>query len=210
MDVDSADEDSIRNDFAKDSTPLATHEVSIQDIVSLALHDMAVKYKRQHDYVNVQQKLHTAVTGKKLQDYRTVRKKVTNMTGLREIRYDCCSNGCMSYSMYDQSVSECLICYSAQWKDPDTKMQPVAQHSYFPISARIQLWWNNYQWAKQMIEYQRKAVSDCVRNIRSDFWSGDLYTDMKSKGLFQTETDMAFIMSSDSVKVFKSRHTFCI
>ena len=55
-----------------------------------------------------------------------------------------------------------------------------------------------------------KSVSNRVRNIRSDFWSGDLYTDMKSKGLFQTETDMAFIMSSDSVKVFKSRHTFCI
>jgi len=55
-----------------------------------------------------------------------------------------------------------------------------------------------------------KSVSNRVRNIRSDFWSGDLYTDMKSKGLFQTETDMAFIMSSDGVKVFKSRHTFCI
>jgi len=52
LDVDPADEDSIRNDFAKDSTPFATHEVSIQDIVSLALHDMAVKYKGQCDYVN--------------------------------------------------------------------------------------------------------------------------------------------------------------
>jgi hypothetical protein len=204
------DEDLHGNDFTEESTPFATHEVSIQDIVSLALHDMAVKYKGQRDYVNAQRKLHTAVTGKKLQDYRTVRKKVTNMTGLREIRYDCCSNGCMSYSMYDQSVSECLICHSARWKDPDIKMQPVAQHSYFPISSRLQLWWNNCQRAKQMIEYQKKAVSDRVHDIRSDFWSGDLFADMKSKGLFQTETDMAFIMSSDGVKVFKSRHTFCI
>ena len=172
---------------------------------------MAVKYKGQRNYVNAQRRLHAA-TGNKPQDYRTVRKRVTNITGLNEVRYDCCPNGCMSYSMYGQDVTHCLIdtCKQSRWKDPETKKRPYAQHSYLPVFHRLRIWWQNTHRAKKMIDYRKTAELDHSRNLRSDFWSGKLFQDLKKKGLFASETDLAFALSSDGVKVFKSRRAFYI
>jgi hypothetical protein len=46
--------------------------------------------------------------------------------------------------------------------------------------------------------------------VRSDFWSGELYRDLKLRGLFQEKTDIALSLSSDGVKVFKTRSAFQI
>lgn len=46
--------------------------------------------------------------------------------------------------------------------------------------------------------------------MRSDFWTGELYRDLKLRGLFQEKTDIALSLSSDGVKVFKTRSAFQI
>jgi hypothetical protein len=62
-----------------------------------------------------------------------------------------------------------------------------------------------------MIDHRKKAESDRESGLRSDYWSGDFHHElMHSKNLFRDETDMAFIASSDGVKVFKSRRSFTI
>jgi len=115
------------------------HDVSVQEIISLALHDMAVKCKGQRNYVDAQRELH-ATTGNKLQDYRTVRKRVTNITGLNEVRYDCCPNGCMSYSITDRmSHSPTNTCKHSRWKDPGPQLCRGNVVTYCGISGTLDL-----------------------------------------------------------------------
>lgn len=61
-----------------------------------------------------------------------------------------------------------------------------------------------------MTAYRYAAEKDREKGLRSDYWSSDLFEDMKAKELFQQDTDIAFMMSTDGVKVFKSRRCFSI
>jgi hypothetical protein len=187
----------------------AVHTITFSEIVSLVLHDLAVKYSGQREYVAAQRQLH-AITGNRVQDYRTARKHVTSMTGISAVMYDCCPQSCMSFAMYGSDCTECLECKHPRWKDPVRKTNPFAQHSYIPVARRLQLWWSNSNRAQKMIEYRKLAEQDRISGKRSDFWSGDLFQDLKAKGLFRKETDMAFVLSSDGVKVFKSRRAFYV
>jgi hypothetical protein len=173
------------------------------EIVSLVLHDMAVKYKASRSYVQDQRRL-LAALGMKVLDYRTARRRVCNMTGVHEVRYDCCPNGCMSYAMFPQ-LDTCLEpdCKHPRWKDSQRRQQPYAQHTYIPILPRLLHWWGSALRAETMIEYRRRFAEtpDPTRD-RADFWTGSLYNWLRDcKGLFSQETDLAFVLSSDGVKV---------
>jgi hypothetical protein len=61
-----------------------------------------------------------------------------------------------------------------------------------------------------MMAYRYGCVQDREKGIRSDFWTGDLFSDLEKNGLFPLITDLAFALSSDGVKVFKTRGTFYI
>ncbi|KAI5814061.1 hypothetical protein BZA77DRAFT_220346, partial [Pyronema omphalodes] len=141
--------------------------------------------------------------------HRTVRKRITYITGVMEQRFDCCPNSCMSYAMFDDSIDKCLFdeCAHPRWKiSTDGIRSPHATYSYIPITRRLQLWWSNKQRARKLIEYRLLAEKNRERGIRVDFWSGDLYQDLKHrKNLFSQDTDLAFAISTDGVKVFKSR-----
>jgi hypothetical protein len=183
------------------------------EVISLAVHDMAIKFKGQREYVAAQRKsLEATGPANKPLDYRTVRARVSNMTGLTEQRFDCCVKGCMSYAMYpDLDCCRDSDCNHPRWKpDKNGKNIPYQQHAYLPITERLPLWWGNISRATQMVNYRRKAESDRTIGKRTDFWSGDLFQDLKSKDLFGADTDIALTLSTDGVKVFKSRRAFNI
>jgi hypothetical protein len=172
------------------------------EIVSLVLHDMAVKYKASRSYVEDQRRL-LAALGTKVLDYRAARRRVCNMTGVREVRYDCCPNGCMSYAMFPQ-LDTCLEpdCKHPRWKDSQ-RQHPHAQHTYIPIIPRLLHWWGSSSRAETMIQYrQRFPETYDPRRDHADFWTGSLYNWLRDrKRLFSHETDLAFVLSSDGVKV---------
>jgi hypothetical protein len=87
----------------------AVHTITFSEIVSLVLHDLAVKYSGQREYVAAQRQLH-AITGNPVQDYRTARKHVTSITGISAVLYDCCPQSCMSFAMYGSDCTEFLEC----------------------------------------------------------------------------------------------------
>jgi hypothetical protein len=102
-------------------------------------------------------------------------------------------------------------CNHPRWKsDKSGKKVPYQQHSYLPITERLRLWWGNISRATQMVKYRKKAETDRTIGERTDFWSGDLFQDLKSKDLFGADTDIALTLSTDGVKVFKSRRAFNI
>jgi hypothetical protein len=175
--------------------------LSRSEVVSLVVHDMAVKYKAPRSYVQDQRRLHAAL-GTTILDYRTVRRRVCNMTAIKDVRYDCCPKSCMSYAMFPD-LDTCLEpdCQHPRWKDVERKV-PYAQHSYIPITQRLLLWWGNSARAKSMLEYRTNISDDRTpTRDRLDFWTGTLYHQLRDQGLFADKTDLAFILSSDGVKV---------
>jgi hypothetical protein len=66
------------------------------------------------------------------------------------------------------------------------------------------------QRAKEMMDYPHRCLEDRENNVRSDFWTGTLCRDQERKGLFSQITDVALALSSDGVKVFKTRSAFNI
>lgn len=59
--------------------------------------------------------------------------------------------------------------------------------------------------------YRFATERDRKKGLRSDYWSSNLFEDMKtSKGLFGLDTDIVFMLSTDVVKVFKSRQSVSI
>jgi hypothetical protein len=182
----------------QDHRPFA---LSRSQVVSLVVHDMAVKYKASRSYVQDQRRLHAAL-GTTILDYRTVRRRVCNMTAIEDVRYDCCPNSCMSYAMFPD-LDTCLEpeCQHPRWKDVERKV-PYAQHSYIPITQRLLLWWSNSARAKSMLDY-RTNISDnrIASRERLDFWTGTLFHQLRDQGLFAEKTDLAFTLSSDGVKV---------
>jgi hypothetical protein len=142
-------------------------------------------------------------------------------TGIQLQRYDCCINSCLSYAMYPTDTV-CNICGHPRWKpskdleggsktDPVSAKEAFAQHVYIPVAHRLRLWWSNAVKAETMIHYRNLAVDDPF----SDFWSGGLYKDLRTQNtsggsFFSRDTDVAFFLSTDGVKVFKSRRAFYI
>jgi hypothetical protein len=175
--------------------------LSRSELVSLILHDMAVKYRASRSYVQDQRRLHAAL-GTKVLDPRAVRRRVCNMTGLREVRYDCCPKSCMSYAMYPE-LERCLEpdCQHPRWKDIKQKV-PYAQHSYIPVTQRLLHWWGNAVHAKLMLDYRNSfKEKHNASGDQLDFWTGALCKQFQDSGLFTHETDLAFVLSSDGVKV---------
>lgn len=85
---------------------------------------------------------------------------------------------------------------------------PYAQHSYLPVIHRLRLWFSKKHRARKMSTYRKGVEAD--KDHLMDFWSGDLCKDLKKKGILGNETDLAFALSTDGVKVFKSRRDFHI
>ena len=150
-------------------------------------------------------------------------------------KYDCCINSCLSYAMYPEA-SECLHCGHPRWKvdknyrhpgnrpeeTPNSELpkKPYAQHTYMPLSHRMRLWWSNRSRVETMIRYRNVAVLDRAEGLVSDFWTGTLYSDLRTRRpdgqhehelpMFHQDTDIGFFLSTDGVKVFKSRRAFYI
>ncbi|KAA8910744.1 hypothetical protein FN846DRAFT_774739, partial [Sphaerosporella brunnea] len=141
-------------------------------------------------------------------DPRTTEKRIATLTGVREVRYDCCVNGCISYSLPKYAdLLDCPIntCKHPRYRTTNGRQEAYARHSYIPVTHRLRLMYANKERAKEMMAYRYKCSNDRNNNTRSDFWTGELYSDLEKKGLFPCITDMALALSSDGVKVFKTR-----
>lgn len=189
-----------------------------QETISFALDDIIQKHKIAREAASDIRELFGGIYTEGLLDYRTTRRRIEQKTGVKEIQYDCCPHSHMSYAMYPDLVS-CTHCSHPRWKEqnPNGKNQlepkkiPYATHSYIPVTHRVRLWYTDAQKAAMMTNYRFQAEKDREKDLRSDYWSGDLFEDMKTKkGLFDLDTDIGFMLSTDGVKVFKSRRSFSI
>ena len=144
-------------------------------------------------------------------DYRTTRKGIESLTGVKEVRFDCCPNSCISYSISKYAnLEQCPKCQHPRYKSGRGTKLPYAQYGNIPIAHRLKLMYADKRRSREMMEYRIRTKDDAEEKIRSDSWTGALYKDLKELGLFSEDTDIALTLSTDGVKVFKTRSTFNI
>ncbi|KAI5836758.1 hypothetical protein DFP73DRAFT_488317 [Morchella snyderi] len=188
-------------------------------MLSFGFNDITLKHKIPREAVRDTAELFSSVlpADQKLLDYRTARKRIQTRTGIKEVIYDCCPQSHMSFAMYPD-LDQCITCQHPRWKtgggqtlnDVGMRKIPYATHSYIPVAYRLSLLYSNADQAYKMTSYRYTAERDRQRGLRSDYWSSDLFYDMQKKGLFREDTDLGLMISTDGVKVFKSRRSFNI
>ena len=100
-------------------------------------------------------------------------------------------------------LATCLHCQHPRWKDAK---EPFATHIHIPIEHRLRLWFSSKARALTLVAYRRYAENT---DGYVDFWSGLLFKTLKEQhGLFKNDTDLAFVASTDGMKVFKTRKPF--
>jgi hypothetical protein len=192
---------------------------SRREMLSFGFSDITLKHKIPREAARDTAELFGSVlpADQKLLDYRTARKRIQIRTGIKEIIYDCCPQSHMSFAMYPD-LDQCITCQHPRWKtsggqtsdDAGLRKIPYATHSYIPVAHRLSLLYSNADQAYKMTSYRYAAERDRQRGLRSDYWSSDLFQDMQKKGLFKEDTDLGLMISTDGVKVFKSRRSFNI
>jgi hypothetical protein len=200
-------------DYDEDSSFDYRHiaeKLTSQEKTSFAFHDIGLTHHVSREAVQGFRSLQPD----KPFDYRTSRDRIKMLTGVAEVRYDCCVKGCISYSL--PKYADLEVCPIEKCKHPryrngsGGKLVPYAQHSYIPVAHRLRLMYSDKERAREMMEYTYQCEQDRENNIRSDFWTGELFRDLQAKGLFSLRTDVALALSSDGVKVFKTRSAFYI
>jgi hypothetical protein len=189
-----------------------TAELTRMEMVSFGLHDIKTTHHEPRESAMEHRRLLCALLAPEEQpfDYRTSRKQLTKLTGIQEVRYDCCLNGCISYAL--PAYRELKECPYEECQHPRYQKngKPYTQHSYIPITHRLKLLYANKDRAREMMDYRQRVQEEQEAGLRSDFWTGQLYRDLRTKQLFTDMTDIALALSTDGVKVFKTRSAFYI
>ena len=134
--------------------------LSDQELISFVFHDLRVTH---HIPRTAEQGFRSLHRSDAPSDYRTTRKRMEKVTGLEEVRYDCCKKGCISYSIprYN-SLEECPMCKHARFKDDG---KPYAQHAYIPITHRLRLMYADKQRALEMVAYRDKMEEEMKTEV---------------------------------------------
>jgi len=144
-------------DYRKKLSPLST-----QQLRSFVFHDLTVTHHVPRIAIQGFSSLHIS---ERPSDPRTTKKMMGVLTGLKEVRYDCCIEGCISYSLPQYaSLKECPIhgCKHPRYK---TDGNPFAQHSYIPITHRLQLMYSDKERAIEMMTYRSKMDEEIETGV---------------------------------------------
>lgn len=147
-------------------------------------------------------------------DPKTMLKRLSRQTGISIQSYDCCINSC--YCFVNTNLTHCPkpSCGHPRWKEnpenPGAPKTPYKTFDYLPLIPRLKLQYSDRRRAKVLMSYRQKVESWAQANPSKtkDYWSGQLHSDLKKKGLFPHMTDQAYIFSTDGFRVFRHRKLF--
>ena len=90
---------------------------------------------------------------------------------------------------------------------PANRNAQVASAYFYTVklAPRLRLWMSNKQRAETLNAY--RAYAETAPKMGS-FFGSLLYKQLRAKGLFRGHQDLAMFLTTDAVKVFKSRQEF--
>ena len=133
-----------------------------QELRSMVFHDVQVTHHVPRVAMEAFRSLHTE---DRPSDSRSTKKRMAAITGLDEVRYDCCVEGCISYSLPKYANLEvCPIkgCRQRRFKENG---KPYAQHSYIPIIHRLRLMYSDKERAIEMMAYRAKMDQEMETDV---------------------------------------------
>lgn len=133
-----------------------------QDLRSMVFHDVKVTHHVSRVAMKAFRSLHTE---DRPSDSRTTKKRMTVVTGVEEVRYDCCIEGCISYALPKYaSLDQCPIkgCMHQRFK---ANGKPYAQHTYIPIIHRLRLMYSDKGRAIEMMTYRAKMDREMASDV---------------------------------------------
>lgn len=192
---------------------LIVRPISDRDLLSFAASDIRVSHTISRSPHDLYMSLFKAVSPITPYDARTTFSHMATRTGIRQVRYDCCRNSCFCYAK-DDTLTKCPNpnCGPDRWKPgPGPGRILYKTYDHIPLIPRLRLQYADPQRAQTFTEYRAQAESVPFGTITSDFWNSRLFRSLKiKKGLFSQPTDIAFFMSTDGVRVFKTRSNFVV
>ena len=155
----------------------------------------------------------------KASDPRTARRCLEERTGIRIVRYECCpaSHVCYEDTRY-KNLDACPKedCGLPRWRDKKKDKNgneirvATAYFHTIKLEPRLRLWMSNKGRAETMKSYRRYAENSSLytnsRNV--SFFGGKLFQKLKRRGLFDNDADLALFLTTDAMKVFKSRKEY--
>lgn len=194
---------------------IPSDKLSRQGMLSVALHDITIKHTIPHEAAkDTAEQFAPILPGvDKLLSFCTVRNCMEGLTGIRKVLYDCPSNH-MVYTMCP-NLESCIYCSHPWWKSQSAtatandpyKRIPYVTHSYVPVAHYIHPMYTNDYKAATFPSYRLAVEKDCRKDLWSDYWSSNLFIEMRRKGLFDLYTNVSFMFSFDGIKVFKVDET---
>ena len=136
--------------------------LTIQELRSFVFHDVTVTHHIPRAAVQAFSSLHTS---DRPSDYRTTKRRLNALTGVEEVRYDCCIQGCVSYAHPRYAdLRECPIngCKHARFK---VDGKPYAQHTFIPITHRLRLMYSDKERAREMMAYRAKMNDEMKTEV---------------------------------------------
>lgn len=116
------------------------------------------------------EKLPFAFPGTHVPSPNHLRTRVTFLSGLNPVLYDCCPNSCCCYTGPHANLKACPYCNISRH---DSHGKPRAQFSYLPLIPRLQAYQANEAMATAMKHRAHGHIHD--PNIISDIYDSTLY-----------------------------------
>ena len=87
--------------------------------------------------------------------------------------------------------------------------EPWLTYDYIPLVHRLRLQYSDPDQARKLTAYRAEVDTRTQSTgVLEDFWGSKLDIRLREMGLFQNDTDLGFYLSTDGIKVYKSRVEF--
>ncbi|PCH42719.1 hypothetical protein WOLCODRAFT_86186 [Wolfiporia cocos MD-104 SS10] len=152
--------------------------------------------------------------------YAVVKSYVENLTGIFELRHDCCVNSCMAYTGIYSELDKCNYCgeprYEERRRRRKRRLVPRKQSTTIPIAPVIQAMRRSTE-GSRAAEYRATATRQVLAALQetngelekiSDYIHGKNYLEAVVRGDIKDE-DTCLMFSIDGAQLYASKVSDC-
>ncbi|KAJ7291982.1 hypothetical protein C8J57DRAFT_1008944, partial [Mycena rebaudengoi] len=140
-----------------------------------------------------------------------LQKRIAFLSGVKQVKYDCCVNSCMCYTGHYGTLQRCPFCHEDRLDDDG---KPRNSYNYIPLIPRLVALYTNKEHSERLRTYRSEFISEPDKV--KDVFDGTHYKNLlrthvtvhgKNLGhkFFSDLRDIALGISFDGFAPFKRR-----
>jgi hypothetical protein len=148
-----------------------------------------------------------------VESYHQVKKLVSSLTGIVEVREDMCINSCHAFTGPFEGEDVCTICGESRW-DPirlekQGKRIPRLTFPTFPLGPILQALWRSKESAAAMLYRHQKTIATLDESVDSDLVYDDIFSGSQYAELIDeidlSKNDVFVSFSIDGAQLYKNK-----